>query len=80
MKEKKLFSRFYWGTLLEFYDFNVSFEKIKKLQDAHPHQVPQVNIERLPDHMLKEWDTDSEVRFFIALFFFVICLFEAETN
>ena len=26
--------------VLEFYDFNVSFEKIKKLQDAHPHHPP----------------------------------------
>ena len=32
----------------------------------HPHdhgQVPQVDIARLPDHMLKEWETESEVKF-----------------
>ena len=31
------------------------------LHDDH-HQVPQVDIERLPDHMLKEWETESEVK------------------
>ena len=32
------------------------------LHDDH-HQVPQVDIERLPDHMLKEWETEPEVKF-----------------